>query len=201
MTYVFIDTETGGLDPKVHGITEIGAVAFELDPQNPLRDGIRDELRVLVQPNKHLAYTPYALELQDRTLEYLGQYGDSECIAWMKLRMFLDKHVLDQWSGHIVAQYAQFDYGFLAELAERVGDTTSLLSKKRCEWICTKHLFRTLSGLGVVKAKGCGMHDIMSWYGLEFEGKAHTALTDAHAGVKVFRKMLADLKKYYGGNE
>jgi len=200
MKYVFVDTETGGLDPAVHGITEIAAVAFDFDPKQPfLERGMyrKDEFQMVIQPNPNMAYTPYALQLQDRTLQYLQEYGTDEARVWAMFRMFLDTHLGGDWQGHIIAQYAQFDYGFLSALANRAGDGKVLPAHKRCEWICTKNMFRVLSGLGIVSATGCGMNDIMRWYGLDFEGKEHMALVDAKAGEQVFRHMVSDFRKYY----
>jgi DNA polymerase III epsilon subunit-like protein len=200
MKLVFVDVETGGLDPKVHGITEIAAVAFDFDPQNPFLEKLHAAFQVLVRPNTKLAYTPHALNLQDRTLQYLDEYGVSESEAWVAFETFL-RMQLNRWQGHIVAHYAQLDYGFLAALAERCGKAAALPAAKRCEWLCTKNLFRVLSGLEIVSPSSCGLEDIMRWYGIGFAGKEHHALIDAEAGVKVFRHMVSDLKQYYGGKK
>jgi DNA polymerase III epsilon subunit-like protein len=199
MRFISLDTETGGLDPKVHGITEIGAVAFDLDPKNPSASRNVEEFGVVIRPNMDLAYTPYALQLQDNTLEYLEEYGVSEREAWVGFAAFLQKHLGNKWQGHIVAQYSEFDHGFLAALAARCGDAELLPVGKRCEWLCTKNLFRLLSGLGIVTPSGCGFEDILRWYGFWYDGKAHTALVDARAGVQVFRREISDLKRHFGG--
>lgn len=198
MRYVFCDVETGGLDPKVHGITEIGAIAFDMDPMNPFKGCIGDEVRLLVRPNPNLAYTPYALQLQDRTLQYLEEYGVTELEAWTALDVFLQQH-LNRWQGHIVAHSAEFDRSFLSALAERCGKPEALPARARCSWICTKNLFRILSGLGIVSSSSCGLEDIMREYDIWYEGKQHEALTDARAGIQIFRHMVNDIKEYYGG--
>jgi DNA polymerase III epsilon subunit-like protein len=123
----------------------------------------------------------------------------SEREAWVGFAAFLQKHLGNKWQGHIVAQFAEFDYGFLAALANRCGDAALLPVGKRCEWLCTKNLFRLLSGLGIVTPSGCGFEDILRWYGFWYDGKAHTALVDARAGVQVFRREISDLKRYYEG--
>lgn len=206
MRYCFIDTETGGLDPTVHGITEIAAIAFDLDPRNPfVYDTKPVEFSVLIRPNKEMAYAPAALELQDRTLEYLSEYGVPEDVAWNAITEFLFDQI--NWRrpqsthGSVIAQFATFDYGFLAALAARVGEADWLPAGKRCEWLCTKNLFRTLSGLGIVAPQGCGLNEIMKWYGIEFAGKQHNALVDCRAGIQVFRHMVSDLKNYYNGGK
>ena len=204
--YIFLDTETAGLDPKVHGITEIAAIAFDFDTRNPFAHEClkQVEFNVLIQPNKNLAYAPVALELQDRTLDYLNEYGMPETDAWRAFTAFLYDQI--NWNrpnvmthGSIVAHYAQFDHGFLAALAERCGDAGMLPAGNRCEWICTKNLFRILSGLGIVSPRGCGLTEIMRWYGVDFEGKQHNALVDCKAGIKMFRHMVGDLKQHFGG--
>ena len=198
--YIFCDVETGGLDPKVHGITEIGAVAFDFDPQHPNVVKNTGEFQALIAPNPDLAYTPYALQLQDRTLAYLTHDGVDELYAWAQFETFLRKHAAD-WRGlgdHIVAHQASFDYAFLSALASRCGNSAAFPVTDRCAWICTKNLFRTLSGLGIVAFRGCGLGDIMRWYGIEIKGKQHNALVDCRAGVEVFRHEVSDLKRYYG---
>ena len=201
--FVFVDCETGGLDPKVHGITEIAAIAFDFDTRNPFgHHECLNEFQVLIQPNRELAYAPAALAMQDRTLDYLEEYGMSELHACNAFFAFLcdqinwhRPHTMTQ--GSIIAHYAQFDYGFLAALAERCGQAEKLPTGNRCDWICTKNLFRVLSGLGIVAPRGCGLTEIMKWYGVDFEGKQHNALVDCKAGVQVFRHEISDLKHYY----
>lgn len=203
--FVFVDVEAGGLDPKVHGITEIAAIAFDFDTRNPFgHHQCLNEFQVLIQPNRELAYAPAALAMQDRTLDYLEEYGVPEGDAWRAFTAFLYDQI-NWWRpnvmthGSIIAHYAQFDYGFLAALAGRLGEGELLPAEKRCEWICTKNLFRVLSGLGIVSPRGCGLTEIMNWYGVQFEGKQHNALVDCKAGVQVFRHMVGDLKQHFGG--
>jgi DNA polymerase III epsilon subunit-like protein len=202
MRYCFVDVEAGGLDSKVHGITEIAAVSFEFDPRDPFAgQGTEEEFQVLVRPNMKLAYTPYALTLQDRTLQYLDEYGTPEVGAWDVFEAFMHKELGRKgWQGRVVAQYAQFDYGFLSALATRCDRAIILPTEKRVEWICTKNLFRIMSGLGIVTTTKCGMRDIMRWYNIEFEGEEHHALADAKAGVQVFRHMMNSMKRFYEGS-
>ena len=203
--FCFVDVECGGLDPKVHGITEIAAIAFDFDTRNPFgHHECLNEFQVLIQPNRELAYAPAALAMQDRTLDYLEEYGMSELHACNAFFAFLYDQI--NWNrphtmthGSIVAHYAQFDYAFLAALAERCGDAGMLPAEKRCEWICTKNLFRILSGLCIVSPRGCGLTEIMNWYGVQFEGKQHNALVDCRAGIQMFRHMVSDLKQHYEG--
>ena len=202
--FCYVDIESGGLDPKVHGITEIAAIAFDFDSKHPLSPKTgEEEFNVIIRPNPNLAYTPYALELQDRTLQYLEEYGTSEENAFYGFENFLQKHLgkSHNWSGRIIAQYSEFDHGFLVALAQRCGRGSVLPVNRRCEWLCTKSLYRILSSLGILRLDNSGLNDLMHWYHISFEGKEHNALTCVKAGIGVFRSMVNDLKKYYGGIE
>lgn len=127
---VFIDTETGGLDPKVHGITEIAAAQFTITLQDevPLVK-IGRSIQTWVKPSPWLAYCPGALAMQSRpgvemTLDYLHAHGRPEIQVVGMLQSFLHNEIYPNvryWNHSIWAQNADFDHGFLLALQKRVG--------------------------------------------------------------------------------
>jgi DNA polymerase III epsilon subunit-like protein len=197
--FVYIDTETGGLDHRVHGLTEIGAIAFELDPFNG-HTRLLDKYNVLIEPQLYLAYTPYALEMQKRTLKDLEELGATEIDALRGLGEFICRNVMSGWTGRIVAHNAEFDYKFLAALSDR-HEAGMFQSDRHNKWICTQQMFRMLQGLGVVMENGAGLDDIINYYNIPANAnRRHTALVDAEYGVQVFGHMIADLNRFYQTN-
>lgn len=206
--YVYVDTETGGLDPKHNGITEIAAIGFDFDPETCRVDNLVEWNR-LIRPEPTLSYTPYALEIQDRTLQYLNRVGEDERIALVEFEGFVLSQLTlghpNDYQNTLMAHYAQFDYDFIAEVNRRFDnrrfEDTIFRPGKRCEWLCTKNMFRMLYGLGIVAIGSSGLDDIVRYYGITVSGKVHNALTDARLGIEVFRHMVRDLKQYYGGKK
>ncbi len=209
MRQVFIDTETGGLDPKVHGLTEVALVCFDLDPVRPMNCNIVDKLSIKIKFNDLLSYSPIALNMQHR------QFGDnadaiSEEHAISNILHFLESwlgpgEVRDAYRGKLVAQYAEFDWGFIRELFGRHGFDVSgkgcPLFDSRCDWVCTRHLFRFLRTIGAHNCQGDSMKNILPYYGIVRgeEEEEHSAFGDAMVSIRAYQHMLNDLKNYYGG--
>jgi DNA polymerase III epsilon subunit-like protein len=198
MNYVFIDTETGGLDPKVHGITEIGAVIFDWNKSTCEVKHI-EGFNILIKPNEIMAYTPFALKLQGRTLESLQEEGVTEREAWWLFAQKIHPYI-PNWtkSDKIMAHYAQFDYGFMAAIAQRACPEVRMAQgDHRCHWSCTKNLWTWMRGLGVHEQPKSHLADIATYYQIKQEA-AHTALDDALVGVECFKNMMLDLKRFFG---
>ena len=185
---VMIDTETGGLDAAIHGLTEVGAVAFDLAPDGALWE--RETFHCLLRPAPLLSYTPYALNLQGQTLESLTEHGQNEFLAYPEFAAFLLRHVgkTDARAGQIWAHNAVFDHAFIAAFAHRA---TGLKHDfpARCDWSCTKTLFYILRSLGVHDGQWSNLKSMAELFGVEFNGRHHTAVTDAVAAMRCLAAM------------
>lgn len=203
MKGVFIDVETGGLDPKVHALTQVAAISFELSLSNvPV---MVETFTALVNPSRWLAVSPGALDLQHRTLEELRNTGTSESDVYLGLIGFLNKHIGDsfKWGGRIWAQDAAFDHGFCRALEQRQdeGSAANLFSD-RCDWNCTKRLWTLLRGLGVHDDERTSLKHIIAYYGLRPEdGQTHDATDDAMVSVMALDRMLKDLALAFKGKD
>jgi len=102
MRGVFIDVETGGLDPKVHALTQMAAIAFDLEP-GQTKPQILDVYQEIVKPDKWLAMSEGALSMQNRTMDVVLESGNEEQEVYRNLVCFLEKHIgpADQWGGRI----------------------------------------------------------------------------------------------------
>lgn len=159
-SYVCIDLETTGLDPKRDKIIEIGAVKVE-------QNTIVEEWETFVNP---------ARKLEERIVEltgiYDGQLADAPQIEEVlpKLLTFIGENIL---LGHSIL----FDYSFVKKAAvneritfEKQGIDTLKIARKY------------LSGL---ESRSLGY--LCQYYGIDH--CAHRALADARATVSLYQKL------------
>lgn len=159
-SYICIDLETTGLDPKRDKIIEIGAVKVE-------RNIIVEEWKTLVNPGR---------KLEERIVELTGihdgQLADAPQIAEVlpELLTFMGDNVL---LGHSVL----FDYSFIKKAAvnerltfERQGIDTLKIARKY---------------LADLESRSLGY--LCQYYGIAHN--AHRALEDAKATVALYRKL------------
>jgi DNA polymerase III epsilon subunit-like protein len=192
-TQVFFDCETGGLNPAVHGITSVAAIAFEIDGHGQAHEV--DRLALKVKPNPELAYTPFALNLQNETLESLEQHGIPENAVLCQLVEFLIRTLGQpgEWGGRIWAHNAPFDHGFIQALDARYEPKG--LFKGRIDWSCTKGLFYVLKALGVHDGKWSNLKSVAEQFGV-VQGTAHDALEDAVTGMHCMAAMTRAWKEH-----
>ena len=159
-SYVCIDLETTGLDPKRDKIIEIGAVKVE-------QNTIVEEWETFVYPDR---------KLEERIVEltgiYDGQLADAPQIEEVlpKLLTFIGENIL---LGHSIL----FDYSFVKKAAvneritfEKQGIDTLKIARKY------------LSGL---ESRSLGY--LCQYYGIDH--CAHRALADARATVSLYQKL------------
>lgn len=211
---VYIDLETGGLDPNICGITEVAMAAFEIDLPIPGKQAtacrITSRYQTYVKPQEWLVYAPGALAMQSYpgrqiTLEFLETYGKTEARVVLDMQRFLGVHIYPNakyWNAQMWAQNADFDHGFTSKMHQRVlaeDPTVGPLFAKRCDWSCTRKLFTKLGAMIYANNCQCGaisQKDIMPFYNLP-QAQTHTALQDCIDGVTCLSKMLEDEANYY----
>jgi len=180
MPFIFLDTETSGLDPYKHDITEIGAVFVD--------DGYNVDLKKTFH-KRLLLQDPEAAD--EEALE-VGHYSES---MWEKTGVGAEDGLLEfnEWLREtspsdkpvIVAQNAEFDKSMVYSNADRfkvypfvANNWVDLIPI----WICFKHKHK-LMHLGDSQGVIAKHFDIKN-------PKAHAALTDAATGALCFSKML-----------
>lgn len=159
-SFVCIDLETTGLDPKRDRIIEIGAVKVE-------QGKVTEEWETFVNPERKLEERIVELTgIRDEQLVGAGKIAE----VLPELFAFLGEHVL---LGHSVL----FDFSFLKKAAvnerltfERMGIDTLKIARKYLKDLES----RSLESL-------CRYYDIPH--------KAHRALGDARATVLLYRKL------------
>ena len=112
VTYVSVDIETTGLDPDIHSIIEIAAVAWEND--GPISE--QPKFQTLVKLQDDVVWNPYALEMNQKLKAMIDEgQGIWLWTALDSFRLFLESiGVTPENQIHIIGQnFASFDLQFL----------------------------------------------------------------------------------------
>lgn len=183
---VFVDIETGGLDPTRHPIIQIGAVAvdqnaevleaFEAKVQFDERRASRDSLR-----KNH--YHPGIWAKEGRPpQEAAGEFAE-----------FLRRHATvpmlsAKGDSYCVAHNATFDGPFLINWFER--QKTYLPARRLV--LCTMQLAMwQCLGLGHKAPRSYKLAELCEYFGVPFSAaKAHDALGDVTATVELCRRLM-----------
>ena len=195
-TCVFIDLETSGLEPKVHGVTEIAAIAFDFK-QEIAFEGDEGVFATRVSLPPDCSISSGTLEMRKWNVSFFKQEGTMDEIrAYLALSSFLHRHLgLDEynWAGKIWAHNAPFDHGFLHELETRVMKGTKLhhrMFPAYCRWSCTMGWAQILKGFGAIpEDQKLNLQGLAAYFGLEDDPEAHTAVSDCITGISVARKL------------
>lgn len=184
--YLFVDTETTGLRPDVHAITQIAALWVSK------QGDIQDQFSTMVRPYEGATVDGYALKVQRRKHNDLFDYP-SEKEACLKFQ---------QWNGSRCGIFAgfncQYDQSMLWALMQRTAIHTKyklLETGPRKGPLDVMKMARELlkRGLDVENHK---LVTIAKYYGVLRED-AHDALVDITMTRDVWRKLLkreADIK-------
>lgn len=185
-----IDTETTGLIPGQHDITEIAVIPL-------LPDWTRDKsimpFHVLMQPKRPGNWDPKAGEVTGKTLEQVMQHGMEAWAAVDRFEEWFDKLRLPERKQIIPLgmNYLSFDYPFIVDwlggylnyrhyFRSDVRDVmlTALHHNDRAEW-------RSES----VPYSKTNLQWLCTQFGILRE-RSHTALEDAMATAECYRRLL-----------
>lgn len=177
MKILFIDTETGGIDPLENSLLSLGLVCWE-------NLKIKDKLEIFISKEKYNV-TKKALEINKIDLDELRTKGISEKEAKNKLLNFLKENFEDEkivLAGHNV----NFDISFLKKIFESNDEFNQYFSYRAID---TATIFKFLSLRGDVTAEINSLDDAIKYYNIKIK-KRHGALDDCLATAEIFTKML-----------
>ncbi|MGE6227578.1 exonuclease domain-containing protein [Paenibacillus chitinolyticus] len=189
MKILFVDTETGGVDPRKHSLLEVGLVAYEVGK------GIIDSKEFYIS-HENYSVTEHAMKINNIDLSIAKDWGHKPHWATHKLLNFIeesfdvikskdDRPIL---GGHNVGfdksfiEYQLFDasgYDMQKYISHRTIDVMSLL------W--------GLHIAGKLPKEACYSAGANEYFGIKNE-KAHTALSDILATVQVYEKAIQLIK-------
>ena len=200
MKGIVIDLETGGKEPEICAITEIGAVSFHLQGKQLVETG---HLSLQVIPHEELFVSRKAEQVQNGVFDHFyqerdttGQFRYSENAALIYLMDGMRAHLGSDpstWKGKIWAHNAHFDLMFLHHLEKRLCGNLGYKAAfpERITGSCTKMLTQSLMGLGKLDIRGSSLDTLCDHFNIPRDTtKRHGALYDARLTLEVMNHLL-----------
>lgn len=178
MKLLFIDTETGGIDPQRHSLLSIGLVVWE--------DGVVVATSEIFINDGNEGYTKEALSINNIDLvqhkkEAIGSaYAVRKMIEFTKYHFETEKITL---AGHNVA----FDIAFIKQVFKKNRRSFNNYFSHRS--IDTSSILSYLQICNIIKAPIKSSSDAFRYFNISVNGR-HTAVGDALATVELFNKLI-----------
>ena len=184
---VFIDTETGGLDPATTSLLSVALAIY-----NPETETILAKTEILVR------HSPYQLEAGAMEVNgilipnhHQRAYKPKQVIEMIEEFLYpFFKGKQAKLAGHNVP----FDIAYLRAMFTGEGqlDLFNKLFSHRA--IDTIPIAQFLKDCGLVKLGQCGLSDLIKYFKIELTGGRHTAMADCLATVELYKKMVQLVK-------
>lgn len=183
MEYLFLDTETGGLDPDKHSLLQVGLVAYK---DNRIKDKCEFSIK-----EKEYSIDANALRFNGLNLyEDIYRYGLDKKEAVERIISFINRNFDDIpiLVGHnpsldkymIRKLFSNQDLNMDDYISHRMIDTMSLI------W--------GLHISGKIPSEACSSSGAFSHFGIKVE-KRHHALDDCVATVELFENLINLMKE------
>ncbi len=180
---LFVDTETGGIDPSVHSLLSIGLAVWEdgqiiAQKEIFVNDGVLNVTRSALLVNQinmdeHIKHAVSTGESLFEMLEFIDLYfAKSEKITLAGHNVNFDREFLKVF-------FARQSMDYHLRFSHRSIDTASIL------------YFLYLAG--IIKSKAVSSDDAFSLFSINV-GRRHSALGDAVATAMLFTSLLATIK-------
>ena len=180
---LFIDTETGGLNPNKHSLLSLGMVVWE-------NMEIIDSLEVFINDSQ-LSVTKEALSINKIDIEKHKKLALPSSLAIVEIIKFISKHFPGQRKITLAGHNVQFDVNFLKYFFSQNKEEFSNYFSRRI--IDTSSILYYLCLAGHLNKKAISSDEAFALFNIKVEGR-HTALGDAVATAELFNKLL-DLTK------
>ncbi|HMI01342.1 MAG TPA: 3'-5' exonuclease [Pedobacter sp.] len=179
---LFIDTETGGIDPASHSLLSLALVVWkELE--------VRASIEILVNDGV-LNVTEKALEINGINLSEHKKKAVSPVLVLQQLDQFLDIHFSRDEKIILGGHNINFDVNFLNAFLTRNGYDFQRRFSHR--YVDTSSILFYLYLTGKIKRKLTASQDAFDYFGITVQGR-HTALGDAFATAQLFGKLVSIL--------
>jgi len=176
---LFIDTETGGIDPASHSLLSLGLVVWK-------ELGVRASAEILVNDGV-LNVTEKALEINRVNLNEHKKKALSPVLALQQFDQFLDIHFSRDEKIILGGHNINFDVNFLNTFLTRNGYNFQQRFSHR--FVDTSSILFYLYLTGKIKRKLTASQDAFDYFGITVSGR-HTALGDALATAQLFSRLI-----------
>jgi DNA polymerase III subunit epsilon len=177
---LFIDTETGGLDPDKHSLLSLAMVVWE-DME------IIDSHEILINDGI-LSVTEEALSINRIDIEQHKLSALPSSRAMDEMLSFIGKHFPGQEKITLAGHNVHFDANFLKAFLSANNKNFSEFFSHRM--IDTASILYYLYLAGQIKRRAISSDEAFDLFGIKVDGR-HTALGDAIATAKLFTRLLS----------
>lgn len=181
---LFIDTETGGLDPEKHSLLSVGFVVWD----SVLGDYYSAEYR-LKNENRKIT----------KTAKKINKLTDSDfddaitpLALIKKFEEIKEDYFADYTAIPLAGHNTQFDVQFLKKMFKDNRRSFDNIFSHRV--VDTYSILKFLQDSGIIKATINSSAQAFKFFGVIVDGR-HTALGDAQATMRLYEKMLWLLRK------
>jgi len=176
---LFIDTETGGLNPDTHSLLSLAMVVWE-DME------LIDSQELLINDGR-LMVTEEALAINKIDIGKHKKSAISSSQAIEEIFLFISKHFPQQSKITLAGHNVHFDASFLRFFFSQNNENFSHFFSHRM--IDTSSILHYLYLAGHLEHRAISSDDAFDLFEIEVEGR-HTAHGDAIATAKLFTKLL-----------
>nr|DAW48770.1 MAG TPA: DNA polymerase III subunit alpha [Caudoviricetes sp.] len=187
---IFIDTETGGVNPEKAALIQLSGI-IRIDKKDV------EKFNFYIKPFENSEVTEKALEVQGRTLEDLktDKYVEEKEVYKQFINL-LDKYIdkYDRTDKFIVAGYnVRFDVDILKAFFQRHGNNFlfSYLDSSMLDPLYSIRLLQIAEVLPVLENNK--LETWCKYFGIEL--KAHDSLEDIEATKKLIGKLISLIRK------
>lgn len=189
---MFIDVETGGLNPNVHSLLSVGISYWDI------KEGVELDFIEVCIKEPQIEYVQEAMSINGISLTYLDKYGLTPVEAHKQLIEFIEEYYpLPNNSAIIGGHNPAFDISFLKRLptvdinSEQNG--LHLLDFFSHRVIDTSGIAKTLWWGNILKKDLSKSNKLFDYFGINEKGR-HTALFDARATGKLYCEIIKILR-------
>jgi DNA polymerase III subunit epsilon len=176
---LFIDTETGGLNPDFHSLLSIGVAVWQ-------NSTIVDKLEILINDGV-LNVTEQAMQINQINLEEHRNVAVSPLQALEQLEAFTTRHFDNSQKITLGGHNVHFDVSFLKKLLAKNGREYHKIFSHR--FLDTSPILYYLYLSGKIKQKATSSQEAFDLFGIHVD-KRHSALGDALATAELFNMLL-----------
>lgn len=183
---LFIDTETGGLDPRTHSLLSVGLVVGD----GPV---LANSLEVLIRHDPFVVSAGGMGVNRIDLVRHAAAALDPD-MALGVLNVFLEQHFPHRCQPIILAGHnVGFDQAFLGAFLERLGHRLEPRFSHRT--VDTHAIAAALRDAGKLPLEDLGSSSLFAHFGIEVpEEKRHTALGDALATFRLYWNLVELMK-------
>ncbi|MBV1756501.1 MAG: 3'-5' exonuclease [Dethiosulfatibacter sp.] len=177
---LFIDTETGGVDPAKHSLFSIGLVAWDKGI------GLVDSIELFIK-NDEYVYTKEAQKINKFNITEHEKKAIPPKLVIEKITNFCRLHFPDGYLIPLAGHNTQFDTNFLKVLLSSNGRSFNTIFSHRI--LDTYSIIQYLIYAGKISEDVSSSSKAFQYFNINIDNR-HSALEDSLATVKLFESLL-----------